>query len=187
MLCWCCSQVIKKQSQKKQNKRSFLKVHAAIAADLAWLASGFSLPQAVKCWLHCADPCLLWAQTTVKTVNYQHLMPTRYSLDVDLKTVFTNEAYSSRENLRTACLVSLTAHSAGFAFNFSALMLAVSWHLCLQQGLLTRDFASLHRRRALLEAFVGKLNTSCSFQSPFQAWNKDVQSLSVFLHAFMLT
>ncbi|KAK9801373.1 hypothetical protein WJX73_002675 [Symbiochloris irregularis] len=59
--------VIKKQSQKKQNKRSFLK-------------------------------------TTVKTVNYQHLMPTRYSLDVDLKTVFTNDAYGSRENLRGACL-----------------------------------------------------------------------------------
>lgn len=32
-------------------------------------------------------------------------MPTRYTLDVDLKTVFTSEAYSSRENLRAASVV----------------------------------------------------------------------------------
>ena len=56
-------------------------------------------------------------QTTVKTVNYQHLMPTRYSLDVDLKTVFTSEAYSSRENLRGACLVSLKPSSTTLQLN----------------------------------------------------------------------
>jgi hypothetical protein len=31
-------------------------------------------------------------QTFIKTVNYQHLMPTRYTLEADLKSVVTAEA-----------------------------------------------------------------------------------------------
>ena len=31
-------------------------------------------------------------QTFIKVVNYQHLMPTRYTLDVDLKGLVTQEA-----------------------------------------------------------------------------------------------
>ena len=31
-------------------------------------------------------------QTFIKTVNYQHLMPTRYTLEADLKGVVTAEA-----------------------------------------------------------------------------------------------
>ncbi|CAH8330856.1 unnamed protein product, partial [Eruca vesicaria subsp. sativa] len=33
----------------------------------------------------------------IKVVNYQHLMPTRYTLDVDLKEVATLEALSSKD------------------------------------------------------------------------------------------
>ena len=38
------------------------------------------------------QPCLLLLQCFVKTVNYQHMMPTRYALDVDLKNVVTSES-----------------------------------------------------------------------------------------------
>lgn len=42
---------------------------------------------------HIAIVASLWGlQTFVKTVNYQHMMPTRYTLDVDLKNVVTAEA-----------------------------------------------------------------------------------------------
>ncbi|PNW70002.1 hypothetical protein CHLRE_17g701650v5 [Chlamydomonas reinhardtii] len=34
-------------------------------------------------------------KTFVKTVNYQHIMPTRYTLDVDLKAVVAPEAIES--------------------------------------------------------------------------------------------
>ena len=47
--------VTKKQSEKKQGRRSSLK-------------------------------------TFTKVVNYQHLMPTRYTLDADLKNVITSES-----------------------------------------------------------------------------------------------
>ena len=36
-------------------------------------------------------------QTTIKTVNYTHLMPTRYTLDVDLRTLFTNDILKERK------------------------------------------------------------------------------------------
>ncbi len=32
---------------------------------------------------------MLFLQTFLKVVNYQHLMPTRYTLDVDLKSLVT--------------------------------------------------------------------------------------------------
>ena len=38
----------------------------------------------------------------VKLVNYTHLMPTRYSLDVDLKDVVTVDALQSRDKKVTA-------------------------------------------------------------------------------------
>ena len=31
-------------------------------------------------------------QTFIKVANYQHIMPTRYTLDVDLKSIVTQEA-----------------------------------------------------------------------------------------------
>ena len=31
-------------------------------------------------------------QAFIKTVNYQHIMPTRYTLDADLKTIASGEA-----------------------------------------------------------------------------------------------
>lgn len=36
-------------------------------------------------------------QTTIKVVNYTHLMPTRYTLDVDLRTLFTNDVLKERK------------------------------------------------------------------------------------------
>ncbi|KAM5580212.1 large ribosomal subunit protein eL27 [Rosa sericea] len=38
----------------------------------------------------------------VKLVNYQHLMPTRYTLDVDLKEVVTPDVLSSKDKKVTA-------------------------------------------------------------------------------------
>ena len=31
-------------------------------------------------------------QTFIKVANYQHIMPTRYTLDIDLKSIVTQEA-----------------------------------------------------------------------------------------------
>lgn len=39
---------------------------------------------------HASFMCLL--QTFIKVANYQHIMPTRYTLEVDLKNLVTNEA-----------------------------------------------------------------------------------------------
>ncbi|KAL6538520.1 60S ribosomal protein L27A [Orobanche gracilis] len=38
-----------------------------------------------------------------KLVNYNHIMPTRYTLDVDLKDVVSTDALSSRGKKVTAC------------------------------------------------------------------------------------
>ncbi|CAA6661125.1 unnamed protein product [Spirodela intermedia] len=39
----------------------------------------------------------------VKVVNYNHIMPTRYTLDVDLKDAITGDALESRDKKVTAC------------------------------------------------------------------------------------
>nr|KJB42925.1 hypothetical protein B456_007G174100 [Gossypium raimondii] len=39
----------------------------------------------------------------VKLVNYQHLMPTRYTLDVDLKDVVTVDALQTKDKKVAAC------------------------------------------------------------------------------------
>jgi large subunit ribosomal protein L27e len=39
----------------------------------------------------------------IKLVNYQHLMPTRYTLDVDLKDVVTADCLSTKDKKITAC------------------------------------------------------------------------------------
>ncbi|KAK1388717.1 60S ribosomal protein L27 [Heracleum sosnowskyi] len=38
----------------------------------------------------------------IKTVNYNHIMPTRYTLDVDLKDVVTTDCLQSRDKKVTA-------------------------------------------------------------------------------------
>ncbi|KAJ7948913.1 60S ribosomal protein L27 [Quillaja saponaria] len=38
----------------------------------------------------------------IKLVNYSHLMPTRYTLDVDLKDVVSNDVFLSRDKKVTA-------------------------------------------------------------------------------------
>ena len=45
-------------------------------------------------------------QTFIKVVNYQHLMPTRYTLEVDLKNLVTSEALENatkRKETRKVC------------------------------------------------------------------------------------
>ncbi|KAK4420587.1 60S ribosomal protein L27 [Sesamum alatum] len=39
----------------------------------------------------------------IKLVNYNHIMPTRYTLDVDLKDIVSAEALVSRDKKVTAC------------------------------------------------------------------------------------
>jgi large subunit ribosomal protein L27e len=39
----------------------------------------------------------------IKVVNFTHLMPTRYTLDVDLKDVVTSDALSTRDKKIAAC------------------------------------------------------------------------------------
>ncbi|KAL6544615.1 60S ribosomal protein L27B [Orobanche minor] len=39
----------------------------------------------------------------IKLVNYNHIMPTRYTLDVDLKDVVSTEVLSSRDKKVRAC------------------------------------------------------------------------------------
>ncbi|KAJ6967457.1 60S ribosomal protein L27-like [Populus alba x Populus x berolinensis] len=39
----------------------------------------------------------------IKLVNYQHLMPTRYTLDVDLKDAVTAESLTTKDKKVTAC------------------------------------------------------------------------------------
>ena len=45
-------------------------------------------------------------QTFIKVANYQHIMPTRYTLEVDLKNLVTNEALENstkRTEARKVC------------------------------------------------------------------------------------
>ncbi|KAJ6779025.1 60S RIBOSOMAL PROTEIN L27 [Salix koriyanagi] len=39
----------------------------------------------------------------IKLVNYQHLMPTRYTLDVDLKDVVATDSLATKDKKITAC------------------------------------------------------------------------------------
>lgn len=105
-----CLQIIKKSSLKKQERNARVKVsvnaklEAEVFTQLIWalqccdssnhpviseaaaIQSSRSTPQ----WL-CVST-LSAAQTFIKVVNYQHLMPTRYTLEVDLKNLVTPES-----------------------------------------------------------------------------------------------
>ena len=41
-------------------------------------------------------------QTFIKVVNYQHLMPTRYTLEVDMKNLVTTEAVENSTKRKEA-------------------------------------------------------------------------------------
>jgi large subunit ribosomal protein L27e len=45
------------------------------------------------------------AQTFIKVVNYQHMMPTRYQLDVELKGVVSNESLENKTKKKDATAV----------------------------------------------------------------------------------
>lgn len=52
-------------------------------------------------------------QTFIKVANYQHIMPTRYTLDIDLKSIVTQEAVensSKRTDARKVSLQLLSCH-----------------------------------------------------------------------------
>jgi len=63
------------------------------------------------CCTHSHVHCLL-LQTFIKVANYQHMMPTRYTLDVDLKSLITNEAVENSSKRTEARKVS--AHVSTF-------------------------------------------------------------------------
>lgn len=54
----------------------------------------------------------LLLQTFIKVANYQHIMPTRYTLDVDLKSVVTQEAVENSSKRTEARKVSLRMHAS---------------------------------------------------------------------------
>lgn len=61
----------------------------------------------------CAPPAcihcnLVLLQTFIKVANYQHIMPTRYTLDTDLKGLVTTEAVENSSKRSEACKVSAT-------------------------------------------------------------------------------
>ena len=95
LTCPSCVQVIKRSSIKKQEKRSKVKVSGAVlSVSLQLLTPAcMAVHQGTYCLVHCnichsqSGPVAL--QTFLKVVNYQHLMPTRYTLDVDLKSLVT--------------------------------------------------------------------------------------------------
>ena len=49
-------------------------------------------------------------QSFIKVVNYQHMMPTRYTLDVDLKSIVTADVVDNSTKRKEVRLVS--AHAA---------------------------------------------------------------------------
>lgn len=49
---------------------------------------------------------LLLLQTFIKVANYQHIMPTRYTLDIDLKSIVTQEALENSSKKTEARKVS---------------------------------------------------------------------------------
>lgn len=44
-------------------------------------------------------------KTFIKVINYNHLMPTRYSIDVDLKNVVNLDVASDASKRKSACTV----------------------------------------------------------------------------------
>ena len=48
----------------------------------------------------------------MKVVNYQHMMPTRYTLDLDLKTAVPTDATETSEKRKTARQVQTAPHPA---------------------------------------------------------------------------
>ena len=96
------TQVIRKSSQKTQAKRSYMKV-CCRAFHAAQIVIQGSCPHSVPSM----SPCqmLVLPQTTIKTVNYQHMMPTRYTLDVDLRTLFSNDVLAERKRQKETCQV----------------------------------------------------------------------------------
>ena len=63
----------------------------------------------------------MW-QTFIKVVNYQHMMPTRYTLDVDLKSIVTTDAVETTSKRKEARLVHWTGHCSQWFESFVRLM-----------------------------------------------------------------
>jgi hypothetical protein len=93
-------QVTKKTSQKVQARRSSIKVSRALAAHRALALLAGSTPALTP---H-PSRCLAFLQTFVKAVNYQHLMPTRYTLEVELKGVVAPDALDNSTKRKEACV-----------------------------------------------------------------------------------
>ncbi len=95
------------------------------------------------------------AQTFIKTVNYQHMMPTRYTLDVDLKTVAAPENLDSATKKEEARKVGqqLGYEGAGGVGRAPGV-----WGVGLGSG----APETLCRRRRVLRAVYGEANWAWS-------------------------
>ncbi len=98
-------QITKKMTKQKQDKKSRIKASAAAplrrgmrardgdaACQPAPSAQALIRSHALSLT---ASPAHAHAQAFIKTVNYNHIMPTRYVLDLDLKAAVTSDATES--------------------------------------------------------------------------------------------
>jgi Ribosomal L27e protein family len=65
------------------------------------------------------DVAFVVVQTFVKIVNYQHMMPTRYTLDVDLKSVVSADSVDNSSKRKEASKV--TFMSLGLSHHLAEL------------------------------------------------------------------
>lgn len=91
--------------------------------------------------------CTAVLQTFVKTVNYQHIMPTRYTLDVDLKSVVTGEALdNATKKVEARKVRTQDSLQPKIAYRCLLLWQANAWrvmHVC-KQPLVHMLFAVMH-------------------------------------------
>ena len=97
----CAAQVIKRSTLKRQAKRSTVKVRdlwqhgtSTCILGIAWYVGSMDHLTMRNTFLHTCMMTLtskLSLQTFIKTVNYNHIMPTRYTLDVDFKASVSND------------------------------------------------------------------------------------------------
>ena len=90
-------QVIKRSSAKKQEKKSKVKVRSVGDIVLASALLASRSPDEA-----CSILTFSTVQTFIKVVNYQHLMPTRYTLEVDMKNLVTTEAVENSTKRKEA-------------------------------------------------------------------------------------
>ena len=117
--------MIKKSSQKTQARRSSIKVRMVLisaGSRRRWGRTPHAANQrGVRSAMASRPDAAVWSvlQTFVKVVNYQHMMPTRYTLDLDLKTAIPTDATETSEKRKTARQVQPASPAAHVLFKAS--------------------------------------------------------------------